>query len=202
MRKSTARKVKNVTQHKQPRASRLASVVKRNIASIEEHRRGHEETRTLQQRIADAITRVSGSLGFVLFHVVWFAAWVLANVGLFGLPAFDPFPFGLLTTIVSLEAIFLSTFVLVSQNRQAAIADRRAQLDLQINLLAEHEVTRLLQLQEAIARRLDVEVDSKELQELTDDVQPEAVLDKLEQETDEEAAKEKGDNPPRTNGKR
>jgi uncharacterized membrane protein len=81
---------------------------------------------------------------------MWFAVRILANVGWFGIEPFDPFPFGLLTTIVSLEAIFLSTFVLVSQNRQSAIADRRAQLDLQINLLAEYEVTRLLKLQDAI----------------------------------------------------
>jgi uncharacterized membrane protein len=90
----------------------LASVVERNIASIEEHRREAEENRSFQERVADVITRISGSLMFVCAHVVWFAVWVLANVSLFGIPAFDPFPFGLLTTIVSLEAIFLSTFVL------------------------------------------------------------------------------------------
>jgi uncharacterized membrane protein len=173
----------------------LAGVVERNIASIEEHRREAEENRSFQERVADVITRISGSLTFVCAHVVWFAVWVLANVGLFGIPAFDPFPFGLLTTIVSLEAIFLSTFVLVSQNRQAAIADRRAQLDLQINLLAEYEITRLLKLQDSIAQRLDVrQADKEELSELKEDVEPEAVLEKLETEAGDELGRKKRTN--------
>jgi uncharacterized membrane protein len=74
--------------------------------------------------------RWSGSMFFIYAHCVWFALWIAANVGWLGFSAFDPFPFGLLTTIVSLKAIFLSTFVLVSQNRQAALADRRSELDL------------------------------------------------------------------------
>jgi uncharacterized membrane protein len=183
-------------------APELASVVERNIAAIEQHKREAENARSFQERVADVITRVSGSLLFVCLHVVWFAMWVLANVGLFGLEPFDPFPFGLLTTIVSLEAIFLSTFVLVSQNRQSAIADRRAQLDLQINLLAEYEVTRLLKLQDAIAKRLDVnDCDSKELKELEKDVEPEAVLDKLEAEENGATTKGVGQKAVKKNGK-
>jgi uncharacterized membrane protein len=165
----------------------LAPIVERNIKSIEEHRHQAEESRNLQERIADFITRVSGSLGFVFAHVIWFVVWILANVGILGVPAFDPFPFGLLTTIVSLEAIFLSTFVLVSQNRQASVADRRAQLDLQINLLAEYEVTRLLKLQYAMAKRLgiDEKCDAEEIRALEEDIEPEALLRKLEvQEND------------------
>lgn len=176
------------------RQPQLASVVRRNIASIEEHRRRADASRTVQERIADAITRIAGSLTFVYFHVIWFSLWILANIGLFGLTPFDPFPYGLLTTIVSLEAIFLSTFVLVSQNRQATIADRRAQLDLQINLLAEHEITTLLQLQTAIARRLEVEdTETHELSELEKQVKPEAVLEKLEEQADHDAKLSKGD---------
>jgi uncharacterized membrane protein len=168
----------------------LASIVKKNIESIEEHRRVAEESRGLKERIADAITRVAGSLGFVLFHVAWFGAWVLVNAGLFGLRPFDPVPFGMLTTIVSLEAIFLSTFVLVSQNRQAEIADQRAQLDLQINLLAEYEVTKMLKLQDAMAKHLQVkECDQEELDELKQDVEPEAVLEKLESKAEPERMK-------------
>jgi uncharacterized membrane protein len=161
----------------------IASVVERNIKSIEQHRREAENSRTVQERIADAITRISGSLTFVLFHILWFGIWVAANVGLLGYKPFDPFPFGLLTTIVSLEAIFLSTFVLVNQNRQSEIADRRAQLDLQINLLAEYEITRLLKLQDALAKRAGIEeCDPDEISELENDVEPEAVLEKLEGE--------------------
>lgn len=159
----------------------LAEVVERNIASIEEHRRQAEKRRNLPERVADAITRTAGSLPFICIHAIWFSVWILMNINLFGIPSFDPYPFGLLTTIVSLEAIFLSTFVLVSQNRQSAIADQRAQLDLQINLLAEYEITRILKIQDAIARHLGVdEGNSNELQELEKDVEPEAVLQKLE----------------------
>lgn len=91
-----------------------------------------------QDRAADQITAFAGSLNFVYIHSVWFGVWILLNVGLLGAAArFDPFPFGLLTMIVSLEAIFLSTFVMVSQNRQAARADVRSQLDFETNLRSE-----------------------------------------------------------------
>jgi uncharacterized membrane protein len=91
-----------------------------------------------QDRVADRVTSFAGSLKFVYLHSVWFAIWVLVNIGILGAALkFDPFPFGLLTMIVSLEAIFLSTFVMVSQNRQAARADLRSQLDYETNLRAE-----------------------------------------------------------------
>lgn len=94
--------------------------------------------RTSQDRFADAITALAGTMGFVYVHAVWFAVWIALNLGLFGRSAvFDPYPFGLLTTIVSLEAIFLSTFVMVSQNRQAARENVRADLDFETNLRAE-----------------------------------------------------------------
>jgi uncharacterized membrane protein len=91
-----------------------------------------------QDRVADKVTDFAGSLRFVYLHSIWFGVWVLLNVGLLGAALkFDPFPFGLLTMIVSLEAIFLSTFVMVSQNRQSARADLRARLDFETNLRAE-----------------------------------------------------------------
>jgi uncharacterized membrane protein len=90
-----------------------------------------------QDRAADQITAFAGSLNFVYLHSVWFGIWIALNVGLIGGATFDKFPFGLLTMIVSLEAIFLSTFVMVSQNRQSARADIRSQLDFETNLRAE-----------------------------------------------------------------
>jgi uncharacterized membrane protein len=91
-----------------------------------------------QDHVADKVTDFAGSLRFVYIHSVWFGIWVVFNIGLFGAALkFDPFPFGLLTMIVSLEAIFLSTFVMVSQNRQSARADLRAKLDFETNLRAE-----------------------------------------------------------------
>ena len=159
----------------------LAEVVDRNIRTIDEYRQAAERSKSLQDHIADWMTHWAGSLPFVYFHVAWFGVWVLANVGWLGVPAFDPFPFGLLTTIVSLEAIFLSTFVLVSQNRQGELADRRSELDLQINLLTEYELTRVLKLVDAIARKIGIpECQDEELKELEKDVKPEAVLEELE----------------------
>ena len=103
------------------------------------------------------------------------------NLGGFGLTIFDPYPFGLLTMIVSLEAIFLATFVLLSQNRQAEDAEQRAELDLQINLLSEHEITRILTLVDAIADHLGLEAgQDPELDELKMDVKADAVLKEME----------------------
>ena len=97
-----------------------------------------ESVKRAQDRAADRVTGFAGSLKFVYLHSVWFAIWVLCGIGIFGAALkFDPFPFGLLTMVVSLEAIFLSTFVMVSQNRQSARADLRAKLDFETNLRAE-----------------------------------------------------------------
>jgi uncharacterized membrane protein len=166
--------------------SSLARIVERNIDAIDEYRREAEESRTFRDRIADGVTQFAGSIPFIYFHVAWFGIWILANLEIGGFPAFDPFPFGLLTTIVSLEAIFLSTFVLVSQNRQAAIAERRAELDLQFDLLAEYEVTRILKLMDAMAKKMNLEeCDKEEIRELKKDVKPEAVLQELEAKVEE-----------------
>jgi uncharacterized membrane protein len=120
--------------------------------------------RAVQARLADAITSFSGSMLFVYLHIGWFGVWLLVNTGRIGIPPFDPFPYGLLTMIVSLEAIFLSTFVLISQNRFSDESDRRAELDLQIGLLAEHELTRVLQMLDAIQDKLGIENDASSVQ--------------------------------------
>jgi uncharacterized membrane protein len=97
-----------------------------------------QSLRTGQDVVADKVTAFAGSLQFVYLHAIWFAVWIALNVGVFGSAlVFDEYPYGLLTMIVSLEAIFLSTFVMVSQNRQAARADLRAQLDFETNLRSE-----------------------------------------------------------------
>ena len=97
-----------------------------------------ESLKRTQDRVADAITGFAGSLNFVYLHSVWFGLWILLNIGLIGAALeFDRYPFGLLTMIVSLEAIFLSTFVMVSQNRQAMRTELRSQLDFEANLRSE-----------------------------------------------------------------
>jgi len=108
------------------------------VKQLQHERSLFEAVKRAQDRAADAITTFAGSLNFVYIHSVWFGLWILLNVGLVGSAVtFDKFPFGLLTMIVSLEAIFLSTFVMVSQNRQAARADIRSQLDFETNLRSE-----------------------------------------------------------------
>ena len=162
----------------------LAEIVERNIRLIDEHHQEAEREKSFQDHVADWLTGWAGSMSFVWLHAIWFGVWILWNEGGLGVTPFDPFPYGLLTTIVSLEAIFLSTFVLVSQNRQGELADRRSELDLQINLLTEYELTRALTLIDRIAKKMDVtECDDDELEQLEQDVEPEAVLRKLEKKS-------------------
>jgi uncharacterized membrane protein len=114
-----------------------------NLYKVEHYQSRNERTvlnalMKAQDRAADQITTFAGSLRFVYIHSVWFAVWVVLNIGILGSSLeFDKFPFGLLTMIVSLEAIFLSTFVMVSQNRQSARADIRSELDFETNLRSE-----------------------------------------------------------------
>lgn len=164
-----------------PQPPGMSSVLERNIEALQRRRRREEVEATAEARIAGAITRFTGSMTFVYLHLAFFGFWIVANLGWIpGVPAWDP-SFVVLAMIASVEAIFLSTFVLISQNRMAAVADKRADLDLQIGLLAEHEVTKLATLVSAIAERMGVstEVD-EELPEIKQDVAPEAVLDELE----------------------
>jgi uncharacterized membrane protein len=164
-----------------PNNAALSDVVERNIRTILRLRAQSAQNRTFQDRLADAITAVSGRLSFVYLHVLWFGAWILMNTGWLGVKAFDPFPYGLLTMIVSLEAIFLSTFVLISQNRLSEEADRRADLDLHIGLLTEAELTKVLKMMHAVSDKLGIE--NTELDELADlemPTNPEDVLSEIE----------------------
>ncbi len=167
-----------------PPARGLSTVLERNIQALKERREQDEIRSTAEERIADAITRFTGSMRFVYLHLAFFGFWIVANLGWIpGVPRWDE-SFVVLAMIASVEAIFLSTFVLISQNRMAAAADKRADLDLQISLLAEHEITKLATLVSDIAERLGVrtEVDA-ELEEIKQDVAPETVLDEIEQAT-------------------
>jgi uncharacterized membrane protein len=163
-------------------ASASTLVIDRNIRAMLRASSEFDRKKSREQRVADAITGFTGSLPFVYLHIALVAAWILINTGVIpGVRPFDPFPFVMLAMIASVEAIFLSTFVLVSQNRMQRRADRRAELDLQINLLAEHEVTRLLAIVDEIAQKLGVERgDREQLEALKEDVAPEELLDKLD----------------------
>ena len=167
--------------HAPPVPPGLGSVLGRNMAKMRQRRSEEERAASLADRISDTVTRFAGSMTFVAIHAVAYTAWIAVNLQVVpGVRPFDP-SFVVLAMEASVEAIFLSTFVLISQNRMTAAADKRADLDLQINLLTEHELTRLVALVDAMAQKLGVEaIERAELDEIEQDVSPEAVLDGLE----------------------
>lgn len=128
------------------------------MRAIVELERSARASRSRGQRIAAAVASFCGTIHFAWLHALGFAAWIAMNSWP-GLRHPDPYPFTLLTMVVSLEAIFLSTFVLISQNEEARLSERRNTLDLQINLLAEQENTKMLRMLEEIAQRLGVSFD-------------------------------------------
>jgi len=157
----------------------MADVVQRNIRSLLDRRAAEARARSRQEHVADAITRFTGSMRFVYIHLALFGGWILWNSGWFPVRRFDR-SYVVLAMLASVEAIFLSTFVLISQNRMNAQADDRAELNLQISLLSEHEVTRIVAIVAAIARKLDLpEGQDPELEELEQDVRPERVIDAM-----------------------
>jgi uncharacterized membrane protein len=165
----------------------FAPVLDRNIRALIEARRLDEARKGWEERIADGITRFTGSMVFVYIHLVLFGGWILVNLG--AIPFVKPFDptFVVLAMAASVEAIFLSTFVLISQNRMAALADKRADLDLQISLLAEHEITQLIALVRDMAERMGIEsAHDPSLDALERDVHPEVVLDQMARVTEEE----------------
>jgi uncharacterized membrane protein len=161
-----------------PQPGSLNRALERNIAALERRRRDEAAAAPREERLAAVITRFTGSMVFVYLHLLLYGFWIVANLGWAGLKPWDP-TFVVLAMIASVEAIFLSTFVLITQNRMAAAADRRAELDLQISLLSEHEVTRIVDLVSAIAARLGID-QHEDVEELKRDVAPEAVLDAID----------------------
>jgi uncharacterized membrane protein len=145
------------------------SAVEENVQAIKRWERAILLGRTRGEQLTDWIVCSAGRGPVLILHVIWFGAWVTVNAGAIrGITPFDPFPFPFLTMTVSLEAIFLALFVLASQNRLALQADKRSHLDLQIDLLAEREMTAVLQLLQDIARHLEVKttMTTEQLREL------------------------------------
>jgi uncharacterized membrane protein len=126
------------------------SATARNVRAICELEANALAHRSFSARIGDAIATHAGKMWFIVVHIVWFVIWLALNMGPHAKDGFDPFPFQLLSTIVSLEAIFLSLFILMSQNRSGIQAERRNHLELQINLLSEDENTKMLQMLRAL----------------------------------------------------
>jgi uncharacterized membrane protein len=161
----------------------IPDTAKKNIASIAQIEQEFNRRRSPLDRISDAIARFAGSVSFVVAHIVLFIAWIGVNTaGLAGVPVFDQPPFQLLNLVVALEAIFLSTFVLMSQNRQSRETDQWAHLDLQVSLLAEQETTKILQMLRAICDHLglDQAARDRELKEMIETTHVETLVRELE----------------------
>ena len=139
------------------RKPRMSGPVERNIRSIAEMEQQLEQRKSRIDRIAGAVGAFAGSMTFIGLHLVWFTLWFLVNTHhVPGFQAFDPYPFILLSMTVSIEAVLLSTFVLMKQNQMQTRTDRRDQLNLQIDLLTEKELTKALQLLRALCVKLDI----------------------------------------------
>jgi len=143
-----------------------------------------DSRRTITERIADLMTSIFGSMTFLLINVIFFALWVLINTNqIEGINSFDPFPFSLLTAIVSLEAIILAVFVLISQNRNSKVDDLREETHLQINLIAEKEITKLMKMMEILLEKNGVDLSQDpELKKLLKPISEEEIEKKLEKE--------------------
>ncbi len=146
------------------------------------------------ERFVDRLTAVASSTPFLALHITWFGGWILANTGLLGIEPFDPFPFGLLTMVVSLEAIFLSIFVLMAQGRESSIAELREELTLQVNLRMEEEVTKTLQLVAGLYTRMGHKIgEDLDLQSMLQPLDPKRIEQELiEQITAISARRSKG----------
>ena len=156
--------------------------VRANIQTIAGLEKRFLESLSRADRLTDAVARLAGSLKFVIFHLAWFSAWVWINVGgIRGIRPFDPYPFVLLALCVSCEAVLLSMFVLMKQNRESRRSDARDHLNLQIDLLAEQEITRVLQMQIDICKHFGITTVASHptVQELSRETVVESVADEL-----------------------
>ena len=156
-------------------------VTRQNVHAMRQLEEAAMARRTGADRVAAAIARFCGRMSFVWIHVGLFAAWIAYN----SLPwfrPFDPYPFTFLTLVVSLEAIFLSTFILISQNYDMRVSERRNQLDLQINLLAEQENTKALQILERIAKKVGAHIsDDPQVRALEEATRPESLVQQIDE---------------------
>ncbi len=167
----------NLTENEIPE---MAKVVERNVNALLHHKKEEIRNRNLQEKLVDAVTAFASSMLSLYVHLFFFGSLIILNLGWFDLKPFDPH-FIFLASLASIEAIFLTTFVLIGQKRMNIQADKWAELDLQVSLLTEHEVTRIMNLVTAIAKKMDIqEAHDKEIEELSKDIHPEKVLDTIE----------------------
>ena len=159
----------------------VEQLTQRNIEVVRKLEEAANQERSTADRVARMIARFCGSMTFVWVHVIGFAGWITFNL-IPGVDHIDPFPFTFLTFVVSLEAIFLSTFILISQNQDTRISERRNHLDLQINLLSEQENTKMLTMLQAIAEKVGADIEPDEdMTVLAQETELEKVVEQIEQ---------------------
>ncbi|WP_292184390.1 DUF1003 domain-containing protein [Mesorhizobium sp.] len=170
-----------------PQSPDMHSVLHQNIQALVDHRREQEQDQSIQDRIAGFISRFAGSMAFVYLHLAILIVWIALNLGAIrAIPPWDP-SFVVLAMVASVEAIFLSTFVLINQNKMAEQSERRAELDLQISLLNEHETTRLIEMMAALTERLNVSTPADdELPQLAKNVDPQMVMSQIQRASDDQ----------------
>ena len=158
----------------------MANVVERNVNALLNRKKEETRKRNLKEKIVDSITAFAGSMFSVYLHLILFGGWIIWNLGWLSLKPFDP-NFINLATFAAMEAIFLTTFVLIGQKRMNIQTEKWAELDLHVSLLTEHEVTRMMHLVKAIAKKMEIEgADDSEIEELSKDIHPDNVLDVME----------------------
>jgi uncharacterized membrane protein len=158
-------------------AQGIDRATEKNISKVMEIESAQKQNQTTGEKISQHVAAFCGSMTFVWVHVAWFTIWIAVNA----IPRlrFDPFPYTFLTLVVSLEAIFLSTFILISQNHDTKLAERRNHLDLQINMLAEQESTKTLELLRRVAEKLGVYANDPETKVLAESMEPEKLVDQI-----------------------
>lgn len=177
-----------------PKPASVEELTQRNVEAVLSLEEATKGQRSASDRVAEGIAQFCGSMTFVWVHVLWFGGWILLNV-IPGIKHIDPFPFTFLTLVVSLEAIFLSTFILISQNHDTKLSERRNQLDLQINLLSEQENTAMLNLLRSIAEKVGADCgDHEQLEQLQQQTQPEKLAEQIENRERATEEKEKQGN--------
>ena len=181
----TDSRVPSETRQDQPDRSSATPLLDRNVRAVIEHAAEEERSKPTADRVAMTIWRFAGTMNFVYFHIIVFGLWAALDLGwISAIRNFDP-TFTILGTTAAVEAIFLSAFVLMAQLRMADTADKRNQLDVQVSLVAEQEITHILRLVAAMSERMSIEeAKDPEIQELLRELKPRDVLERIEQHTD------------------
>ena len=159
----------------------VEELTRSNVETIARMEEAAQRQRTRTDCVVDSITKFCGRIAFVYWHIAFFTFWIVANTAAPKPTHFDPYPFQFLTLAVSLEAIFLSAFILISQNRGAQLDQRRNELELQISLLSEQENTKILQMLDAIAQKLEVTIEGDpDIEVLEAATRPEMLIEQIE----------------------